>query len=89
MTNHAVWCKGLKKAPPNCGALRVAELQRVDAFIDTLDLAALGFERVVPEVTGRPGYHPETLLKIYLYGYLSIRSNPHVAWSASAAAISR
>jgi transposase len=25
----------------------------------------------VPEVTGRPAYHPATLLKIYLYGYLS------------------
>jgi hypothetical protein len=25
----------------------------------------------VPEVTGRPAYHPATLLKIYLYGYLN------------------
>ena len=30
-----------------------------------------GFERVVPQVTGRPGYHPSTLLKIYTYGYLN------------------
>ncbi len=43
----------------------------VDAFIDELDLAALGFDGVVPEVTGRPAYHPPTLLKIYLYGYLN------------------
>ena len=43
----------------------------VDAFIDELDLAALGFAGVVPEVTGRPAYHPSTLLKIYLYGYLN------------------
>jgi transposase len=43
----------------------------VDAFIDELDLAALGFDGVVPEVTGRPAYHPSTLLKIYLYGYLN------------------
>ena len=43
----------------------------IDAFIDSLDLAVLGFERVVPEATGRPGYHPATLLKIYLYGYLN------------------
>ena len=43
----------------------------VDAFIDELDLAALGFDGVVPEVTGRPAYHPSTLLKIYLYGYVN------------------
>ena len=34
-----------------------------------------GFSGVVPEVTGRPAYHPATLLKIYLYGYLSIASS--------------
>src|SRR6266853_2497090 len=43
----------------------------VDAFIDELDLAALGFAGVVPEATGRPSYHPATLLKIYLYSYLN------------------
>src|SRR5215472_8775330 len=43
----------------------------VDAFIDELDLATLGFDGVVPEATGRPSYHPVTLLKIYLYGYLN------------------
>src|SRR5246127_5881016 len=43
----------------------------VEAFIDELDLAALGFAGVVPEATGRPSYHPATLLKIYLYGYLN------------------
>src|SRR5215468_352153 len=42
-----------------------------DAFIDELDLAVLGFAGVVPEATGRPSYHPVTLLKIYLYGYLN------------------
>ena len=42
----------------------------VDAFIDALDLADLGFE-VEPEATGRPGYHSARLLKIYLYGYLN------------------
>jgi transposase len=41
-----------------------------DAFIDALDLKELGFE-VTPEATGRPGYHPATMLKIYLYGYLN------------------
>jgi len=43
----------------------------VDVFIDELDLEALGFSGVAPEVTGRPAYHPATLLKIYLYGYLN------------------
>ncbi len=43
----------------------------IDVFIDELNLGALGFAGVVPEVTGRPGYHPATLLKIYLYGYLN------------------
>lgn len=41
----------------------------VDAFIDELDLGALGFSGVVPAATGRPSYHPSTLLKLYLYGY--------------------
>lgn len=43
----------------------------IDVFVDELDLGELGFERVVPEVTGRPGYHPATLLKLYVYGYLN------------------
>ena len=38
----------------------------VDAFIEELDLALLGFAGIVPEATGRPSYHPATLLKIYL-----------------------
>lgn len=48
----------------------------LDAFVDQLDLAALGFERVTAAVEGRPGYHPGDLLKLYLYGYLNrIRSS--------------
>ena len=43
----------------------------VEAFIDELDLRALGFDGVEPAATGRPAYHPSTLLKIYLYGYLN------------------
>ena len=42
----------------------------VDAFIEMLDLASLGFA-VEPEATGRPGYHPGVMLRIYLYGYLN------------------
>ena len=43
----------------------------IDAFVCALDLASLGFEGVEPEATGRPAYHPATMLKIYLYGYLN------------------
>src|SRR3954451_5466881 len=43
----------------------------IEVFIDELDLAALGFSGTTPAVTGRPAYHPSTLLKIYLYGYLN------------------
>jgi len=43
----------------------------VDVFVDELDFKALGFEGAEPEATGRPGYHPATLLKIYIYGYLN------------------
>jgi sporulation protein YlmC with PRC-barrel domain len=43
----------------------------IEAFIDELDLAALGFAGMTPAATGRPAYHPSTLLKIYLYGYLN------------------
>jgi transposase len=43
----------------------------IDVFIDELDLAAMGFAGVAPEATGRPAYHPATLLKVYLYGYLN------------------
>ncbi|MBD1847357.1 IS1182 family transposase [Cyanobacteria bacterium FACHB-63] len=48
----------------------------IDAFVDQLDLAALGFVRVEAAAEGRPGYHPGDLLKLYLYGYLNrIRSS--------------
>src|SRR5260221_7515096 len=48
----------------------------IDAFVDGLDLAAAGFARVVPEATGRPGYAPGGLLKLYIYGYLNrVRSS--------------
>ena len=43
----------------------------VDAFVDALDLKNLGFEGILPEVTGRPSYHPSALLKLYIYGYLN------------------
>lgn len=43
----------------------------IDLFVDELDMLALGFESTVAAITGRPGYHPSLLLKIYIYGYLN------------------
>ena len=43
----------------------------VDAFVNKLDLKQLGFDRAEPSATGRPGYQPATMLKIYVYGYLN------------------
>jgi transposase len=43
----------------------------IDVFVDELDLGSLGFGRVEPRATGRPGYHPSILLKLYIYGYLN------------------
>jgi len=42
----------------------------IDVFIDELDLAGLGF-KTVPSDTGRPAYHPATMLKLFVYGYLN------------------
>jgi len=42
----------------------------VDVFIDRLDISGLGF-KAEPAETGRPGYNPRTMLKIYVYGYLN------------------
>lgn len=57
---------------PDCVDDYVAEdspVRVVDMFVDELDLATLGFEGAA--ATGRPGYHPATLLKLYIYGYLN------------------
>jgi transposase len=48
----------------------------IEAFVDNLDLAALGLSRTKPAETGRPGYDPRDLLKLYVYGYLQrVRSS--------------
>ena len=46
-------------------------VRAIEAFVEALDLAALGFDGVEPEMTGRPSYHPSVLLKLYIYGYLN------------------
>jgi transposase len=43
----------------------------VDVFVEELNLVKLGFESATASATGRPAYHPATLLKIYIYGYLN------------------
>jgi len=43
----------------------------IDGFVDALDLGGLGFVRAAAAETGRPGYHPAVLLKLYVYGYLN------------------
>ena len=42
----------------------------IDVFIDGIDLSGMGFN-IVPAATGRPAYHPATMLKLYVYGYLN------------------
>ncbi len=42
----------------------------IDAFVDNLDLDKLGF-KTYPAITGRPGYHPSSMLKLFIYGYLN------------------
>jgi transposase len=46
-------------------------VRAIDAFVNALDLAEVGFEGVEPAATGRPAYHPSLLLKLYIYGYLN------------------
>jgi len=43
----------------------------IDVFVNEIDLNSLGFHRVQAKQTGRPGYNPATLLKLYIYGYLN------------------
>src|ERR1700691_4757731 len=48
----------------------------IEAFVEGLDLAVAGFARVQSKDTGRPGYAPADLLKLYIYGYLNrVRSS--------------
>ena len=46
-------------------------VRAVEAFVDMLDLEGLGFLGMTPKYTGRPAYHPSTMLKLYIYGYLN------------------
>ena len=53
-----------------------AAVRVIDAFVDGLDMIGLGFGRAVPAATGRPGYDPRALLKLYVWGYFNeVRSS--------------
>src|SRR5580692_3204718 len=55
----------------------------IEAFVEELDLAELGFDGVDPEATGRPSYHPSVLLKLYIYGYLNrVQSSRRLEYEA-------
>jgi transposase len=66
--------RGQSMLLPECLDDFIAEsnpVRVIDAFVDALDLAELGFDGVEPAATGRPAYHPSVLLKLYIYGYLN------------------
>jgi transposase len=60
-------------------------VRAIDAYVDTLDLQALGFKNTQPGIgAGQPAYDPAALLKLYLYGYLQgIRSSRKLEREAS------
>ncbi len=46
-------------------------VRAIDAYVQSLDIAALGFRNAELGVSaGQPAYAPQALLKLYLYGYL-------------------
>lgn len=50
-------------------------VRAIEAFVDMLDLERIGFHGMMPKATGRPAYHPSTMLKLYIYGYLNRDKN--------------
>ena len=53
-----------------------SEARVIDAFVGSLDLAAMGFGRAEAAERGRPAFEPGDLLRLYLYGYRNgIRSS--------------
>ena len=57
----------------------------IDVFIDNLYLSDLGF-KAIPAITGRPAYHPGTMLKLYVYVILIAYSH-HVVWNVKPVAM--
>lgn len=70
-SQHSLFPTTLDELIPQDHVCRV-----IEAFVGRLNMAKLGFVRSEPAETGRPGYDPRDLLKLYLYGYLwQIRSS--------------
>ena len=70
-SQHALFPTTLDDLIPEDHVCRV-----IEAFVGRLDMAKLAFVRAEPAETGRPGYDPRDLLKLYLYGYLQqVRSS--------------
>jgi transposase len=57
----------------------------IEAFVESLDLEALGFRHAVLNETGRPPYRPAVLLKLYVYGYLNRIRSPGLRLGQAAA----
>ena len=75
--------RGQKVLFPDCVEDYVekdAPVRLFDAFVDSLDMARLGFIRSTPNQLGTPSYDPRDLLKLYLYGYFyQVRSSRRLA----------
>jgi len=59
---------------PECLDDHIADdnpVKAIEVFVYELNLGTLGFDGAAPKATGRPAYHPATLLKLYIYGYLN------------------
>jgi transposase len=56
-------------------------VRAIDAYVESLDLRALGFTHTSDDLTpGQPAFAPKSLLKLYLYGYLhQVRSSRRLA----------
>lgn len=68
----------LSFAPPSIDDMIEQEnpVRFIQAFVDQLHLSKLDFQKATPADTGAASYHPQTLLKLYLYGYMNrIRSS--------------
>ena len=51
-------------------------VRAIEAFVESVDLKELSIEERGEEEPGAPGYSPQAMLKLYLYGYLNrIRSS--------------
>ena len=65
-------------------------VRAIDAFVDSLDLSALGFQKTQAKRTGSPPFHPGDLLKLYIYGYLNkVRSSRGLALKSAFGAVLR